>query len=232
MPDQFAVAVQRVRVASAGKLQRYVLRALGRPCFGVLPLVDAHGEVLHLRLLLQKAIVFALEEVIEPCVGEGVVVEAGVPHAAFADDGVFLGARVAAVQRGRDDGVLFVGSLAFCGRANEVVRSEIRSSGDVVPGHEPEAGNVDRHGVGLPESALAPRGIVRRALDHRAAGGVGILSLKMPLGPSTAEMMSFSGRCSKALAQSMGGICGARSNIFEALMRSACEGSFGNMGRT
>src|SRR5258705_11348487 len=61
---------------------------------------------------------------------------------------------------------------------------------------------------------------------------LGILSAKIPLGPSTAEMMSFSGRCSKALAQSMGGICGARSNIFDALMRSACEVFLGNMGRT
>src|SRR5438309_1922183 len=60
----------------------------------------------------------------------------------------------------------------------------------------------------------------------------GILSEKMPLGPSILEMMSFSGKCSKALAQSTGGICGARSNIFEALMRSACDVLLGNMGRT
>src|SRR5580698_9753392 len=59
-----------------------------------------------------------------------------------------------------------------------------------------------------------------------------ILSEKMPFGPSIAEMMSSSGRCSKALAQSAGGIAGARSNIFEALMRSFCEVSFGNVGRT
>src|ERR1700728_2947355 len=56
---------------------------------------------------------------------------------------------------------------------------------------------------------------------------LGILSEKMPRGPSTAEMMSFSGRCSKALAQSMGGSCGARSKSLEALMRSACEVSLG-----
>src|SRR3981189_783212 len=59
-----------------------------------------------------------------------------------------------------------------------------------------------------------------------------LLSENTPLGPSILEMMSFSGRCSKALAQSMGGICGARSNIFEALMRSACDVFLGNMGRT
>src|SRR3984893_746156 len=61
---------------------------------------------------------------------------------------------------------------------------------------------------------------------------LGILSAKMPLGPSMFEMISFSGRCSKALAQSMGGICGARSNIFEALMRSACDVFLGNVGRS
>src|SRR5580698_10297966 len=60
----------------------------------------------------------------------------------------------------------------------------------------------------------------------------GILSEKMPFGPSTAEMRSFSGRCSKALAQSMGGICGARSNIFEALINSFCVVPLGNIGRT
>src|SRR5258708_1315579 len=61
---------------------------------------------------------------------------------------------------------------------------------------------------------------------------LGILSAKMPLGPSIFEIISFSGRCSKALAQSMGGICGARSNIFEVLIRSAWEVFLGNMGRT
>src|SRR5215475_13859790 len=54
----------------------------------------------------------------------------------------------------------------------------------------------------------------------------------MPLGPSTAAIKSFSGRCSNALAQSTGGICGAKSNIFEALIKSACEVFGGNMGRT
>src|SRR6202795_1319593 len=61
---------------------------------------------------------------------------------------------------------------------------------------------------------------------------LGILSEKMPLGPSMFEMISCSGKCSKALAQSMGGICGARSNIFEALMRSACDVFLGKVGRT
>src|SRR5579862_413184 len=60
----------------------------------------------------------------------------------------------------------------------------------------------------------------------------GILSLKMPFGPSIEAKISFAGRCWNALAQSTGGICGARSNIFEALIRSACEVSLGNMGRT
>src|SRR5258705_8955290 len=47
---------------------------------------------------------------------------------------------------------------------------------------------------------------------------LGILSEKMPFGPSMFKMISCSGKCSNALAQSMGGICGARSNIFEDLM--------------
>ena len=126
----------------------------------MLPLVRAHGEVGDLGLLLEDAVVFALEEVIEPGVGEGVVVEAGVAHAAFADDGVLGCALVAAVEGGGDDGVLLI--LGWVGGvvADEVICGEVGAGGDVVPGHEPVAGDVDGHGVGLPDAAFAPGGIV------------------------------------------------------------------------
>src|SRR5215471_17236189 len=42
-------------------------------------------------------------------------------------------------------------------------------------------------------------------------------SAKIPAGPSTDFMMSATGRCFSASAQSTGGICGARSNSFDAL---------------
>src|SRR5260370_23875556 len=60
---------------------------------------------------------------------------------------------------------------------------------------------------------------------------LGIESEKMPLGPSIFEIISCSGRRSKALAQSTGGMAGGRSNIFEAFMRSACGVSLGKVGR-
>ncbi len=45
-------------------------------------------------------------------------------------------------------------------------------------------------------------------------------------------MRFVSGRTQNALAQSTGGLCCARSNDFEARMRSACEVPGGNIGRT
>ena len=110
---------------------------------------------------------------IEPAVGDLVVVEAGVAHVAFAYHGVFGGAGVAAVEGGGDDGVLLVGGVAFGVLADEVVGGEIGAGGDVVPSHHPEAGDVDGHGVGLPDAALAPSGVAGGAGDHVAAGGVG-----------------------------------------------------------
>src|SRR5262252_2463922 len=60
----------------------------------------------------------------------------------------------------------------------------------------------------------------------------GISSAKIPFGPSTAFRMSISGRCRSACDQSTGGGCWARSKDFEARIRSSCEASGGNIGRT
>ena len=60
----------------------------------------------------------------------------------------------------------------------------------------------------------------------------GILSAKMPRGPFTARRMSRSGRCHSAFDQSTGGIRGARSKSRDASIRSSCDVSRGNMGRT
>src|SRR5678815_1795127 len=60
----------------------------------------------------------------------------------------------------------------------------------------------------------------------------GISSAKIPCGPSTAFMMSCSGRCQSAVDQSIGGSCCARSKAFDARIRSACDVPGGNIGRT
>ena len=57
-------------------------------------------------------------------------------------------------------------------------------------------------------------------------------SAKMPIGPSTARMMSCSGRCASACDQSTGGSCWARSNDFDSRIRSAWLVPGGNIGRT
>src|SRR5207248_8211354 len=60
----------------------------------------------------------------------------------------------------------------------------------------------------------------------------GILSAKIPGGPSTALMISFSGRCRRACDQSTGGNCCDRSKDFDARIKSSCEVFGGNIGRT
>src|SRR5260370_19698953 len=57
-------------------------------------------------------------------------------------------------------------------------------------------------------------------------------SAKIPCGPSTAFMMSCSGRCCSALDQSTRGSCCARSNDFETRIKSSCDRFAGNIGRT
>src|SRR5262249_15278867 len=60
----------------------------------------------------------------------------------------------------------------------------------------------------------------------------GMGSAKIPCGPSTALMMSFSGKCASALDQSTGGNCCARSNDFDTRITSSCDVVGGSMGRT
>ena len=83
----------------------------GGHVFGGLPLVQTHSEVTNFGILCQEIGLFAFEEGIEPAVGEGVIIEPGIAHAAFADYGVFAGALVRAVEGGSDDGILFVGDF-------------------------------------------------------------------------------------------------------------------------
>ena len=56
-------------------------------------------------------------------------------------------------------------------------------------------------------------------------------SAKIPCGPSTALMMSISGRCQSAFDQSTGGNCCARSNDFDARIKSSWDVFGGNIGR-
>src|SRR5215510_6167957 len=60
----------------------------------------------------------------------------------------------------------------------------------------------------------------------------GILSAKIPRGPSTDFMMSFTGRYRSAFDQSTGGDCCARSKDFDARIRSSCDAFGGKVGLT
>src|SRR6266496_1637523 len=60
----------------------------------------------------------------------------------------------------------------------------------------------------------------------------GMRSAKMPVGPPTAFIMSFTGRWRRAFDQSTGGNCWARSNDFDARINSSWDASGGNIGRT
>src|SRR5579864_4322781 len=51
----------------------------------------------------------------------------------------------------------------------------------------------------------------------------GIFVSKMPGGPPMELMMLSSGRCQSCADQSIGGICGAKSNILRASVMSACD---------
>ena len=172
--DESAVAIERVGAAGAGEIKGDWLGFFGRPGVGGLPLVEAHGVVLHLGCLVEQGAGLVFEIAIEPGEGEGVVVEARVAEVALADDGVFRGALVSAMTGGRDDGVLLIGDGGAGGRANVVVCGQVGRGADVVPGHHPEAGNVDFHAV-VPQAAFVPGGIVGGAEDHAGlAGGRGV----------------------------------------------------------
>ena len=69
----------------------------------------------------------------------------------------------------RDHGPLPARNLRRRGSPHVVVEREVRSDRHVVPRHEPEAGDVQLHIVVI-QPAAVPRRVVRRALDHPAAG--------------------------------------------------------------
>ncbi len=151
------------------EIERQRLRAGRRPGVGGLPLVRAHREVGDLRQRIQPRRLFALEEAIEEAVHDFVVVEPRVAHAPLADDRVGRGAGVRAVRDRRDDRPLLVGDGRRRRLPHVVVEREVRPDRHVVPRHEPEAGHVQLLVVVI-EAAAVPRRIVRRALDHLAAG--------------------------------------------------------------
>ncbi len=110
----------------------------------------------------------AFEIVIEPRVSQLVVIQTRVADAAFADHRVFRRAFVGAMERRRNHRVLLVGNLGRCSLAHVVEGCEVWTNRHVIPRHEPEPGYVDAH-VFVPEPAFVPSGIVRLALNHRAA---------------------------------------------------------------
>ena len=73
---------------------------------------------------------------------------------------------------GSDDGPLLISNFGLGGFSDVIVKGEVRPNRNVVPRHEPEAGEIERHIV-VVEAALVPGGIVRRALNHAAASGDG-----------------------------------------------------------
>ncbi len=150
-------------MAAAGQVIRHRLSAFRRPGVGRLPLIASHGVIANLRGLGQRTVVLAFQKVIKPSIGDGVIIEARVAQVAIAYHSVFRGALVAAMRHGRDDGVLLVGDGGTGGLADVIVGGKVGADADVIPGHEPEAGNVDAHAV-VPEAALVPGGIVGSAL--------------------------------------------------------------------
>src|SRR5580698_9494327 len=72
---QRSISVKRIGVSSASQVIRHGLCTLGRPGVRRLPLVAAHRVVVNFGILGENPVVVALEEVVKPSVGEGVVVE-------------------------------------------------------------------------------------------------------------------------------------------------------------
>ena len=116
-----------------------------------------------------RVALLALEQTVEEPVRHLGVVEPRVAHAALAHHRVLCRARIRAVADGRDHRPLLIRHLGLGGLAHVVEEREVGTDRDVVPRHEPQPGNVERHVVVI-EPALVPRRIVRRALDHAAAG--------------------------------------------------------------
>src|SRR5260370_39322572 len=104
-----AVAAPAIGFPATRQEEAHWLRAYWRPGIRRLPLVDPHCEVADLRHLLENPVLLSLEKVIEPCVGQLVIVQPSVAHAALAHHRVFRCALVGAVKCRRDHRVLLIG---------------------------------------------------------------------------------------------------------------------------
>ena len=96
-----------------------------RPRVGGLPPVDSHSEIADLWQLLEDVIVFPFQEVIEPSVGQRVIIEASVTHAALPDYCVFRRSPVSAVQRRSYHSILLIADLGPGGLAHMVICSQV-----------------------------------------------------------------------------------------------------------
>src|SRR5205807_5391050 len=69
------VAIERVSLTTTSQEKAYWLRAARRPGIRRLPLVDTHRVVAHLRYLLKNLVVLTFEKVIEPGIGQLVIIQ-------------------------------------------------------------------------------------------------------------------------------------------------------------
>src|SRR6185369_12391614 len=99
----------------------------------------AHREVANSGYLLENSVVLAFQEVIEPRVGQFIVVQPRVTHAALADHGVLSRTFVRAVQRRSYHRILLICNLGSRSLSDIVVSSEVRTNRHVIPGHKPES---------------------------------------------------------------------------------------------
>ena len=116
-------------------------------------------------------VVLALEEMVEPSIGERRIVPPGIALVALTHDRVLGRACIAAVQRRRDHEVLLFRHGRRRGLPHVIEESEIRPDRDIVPAHEIEAWHVDHHVVPVQPTAV-PRGVAGSPLNHAAAGDV------------------------------------------------------------
>ena len=84
-----------------------------------MPLVEPRGVVTHLGRFFLKAIVLALQPVVEEIVDQSVVVESRVAHVALADDRLFLGGVKTAVGSRSDDNILVPRDLGVSRSADQ-----------------------------------------------------------------------------------------------------------------
>src|SRR2546422_3294163 len=114
---------------------------------GRLPPIDSHGVVGDLRQRVKSRALVAFQKPVEEAIYDLLIIEPCIAHAPFTDDGVVRCPRVRAVRDRRDDCPLLVGNLGPRSLADVIVKREVRSNRYVIPRHEPEAGNVERHVV-------------------------------------------------------------------------------------